>query len=114
MSSDGAAGSGAEGVPPQLLQHWVHSHEEDAGGVEVYRPVSHPFPPSRGRRGFRLETDGRVEYDAIGATDRPQHLVGRWTADGPGLRLQFDSDGIAPIEIEIVSLQGGKLEVRRR
>ncbi len=34
-----------------LLGHWIHSHEEDAHGVTVYRRKGYSFPPSRGRRG---------------------------------------------------------------
>ena len=37
---------------------WTHSFEEDADGIEVYRPTStFPFPPSRkGRKVLEFET----------------------------------------------------------
>ena len=34
-----------------ILGQWIHSHEEDAKGVMVYRPANYSFPPSRGRVG---------------------------------------------------------------
>ena len=31
-------------VPTALLQKWIHSFEEDADDVQVYRPESYSFP----------------------------------------------------------------------
>ncbi len=46
---------GMSDLPPELFQHWMHSHEEDSGDVQVYRPADYDFPPARGRRGFELQ-----------------------------------------------------------
>src|SRR5262245_50526487 len=36
-------------LPEEVFGRWVHSREEDAGGVRVFRPADYQFPPSRGR-----------------------------------------------------------------
>lgn len=69
---------------------WTHSFEEDADGIEVYRPTAtFPFPPSRkGRKVLEFGTDSG-EADGPGATltsmapgpdDRPRA--------GPAAQLQ--------------------------
>ena len=69
---------------------WTHSFEEDADGIEVYRPTAtFPFPPSRkGRKVLEFGTDSG-EVDGPGATltsmapgpdDRPRA--------GPAAQLQ--------------------------
>ena len=50
-----------------LCQHWVHSHEEDTETEMVFRPASHPFPRSRGRRSFELRPDGTFVEGPSGA-----------------------------------------------
>ena len=40
-------------LPSIIFRHWIHSREEDANGLEVYRPEGFDFPPSFGRDGFR-------------------------------------------------------------
>ena len=42
-----------------LLQRcWLHAHEEDSPGKEVFRPDTHPLPPARGRFGYEFRSDG--------------------------------------------------------
>ncbi|HEX2035642.1 MAG TPA: hypothetical protein VHS99_15815 [Chloroflexota bacterium] len=65
-------------APPALLRRWVHSREEDAGGVEVYRPQGFPFPPSFGRDGFELLADGTFILHDIGPADGVVEVRGRW------------------------------------
>ena len=72
-------------IPAEILcQHWVHSHEEDSATEMVFRPASHPFPRSRGRRSFDLRTDGTLIEGGPGPTDRRQESAGTWrlTEDG--------------------------------
>ena len=61
-----------------LLQHWIHSHEEDTDTEMVFRPASFNFPPARGRKGFELSPDGTLIDYRIGPTDRPR-LNGAFT-----------------------------------
>ncbi len=61
-----------------LCQHWVHSHEEDTETEMVFRPASHPFPRSRGRRSFELRPDGTFVESGPGPTDRRQESAGTW------------------------------------
>jgi hypothetical protein len=93
-------------LPPELFRHWVHSHEEDAGGVQVYRPAGYPFPPARGRRGFELKPDGEAVLYGPGPSDRPAATTGRWEPSGSG-RVR-----LAGSELEIVSVEPDRLTAR--
>jgi hypothetical protein len=100
--------------PADIVNHWVHSHEEDTPGVEVYRPAGYPFPPSRGRRGFDLRAGGQLIYNGIGKTDTVTTAKGNWSAEGSNrIRFQFDDEGMASQLFEIVSKEAGILKVRR-
>lgn len=60
---------------------WVHSHEDDSGNIEAYRPDSYKFPPSRGRRGFKiLKDNGFINYE-IAPTDGTVERKGRWEGE---------------------------------
>ena len=61
-----------------LERAWLHSHEDDTADETVYRPADYAFPPSRGRQGFELRSDGSCLETAIGPTDRPQEATGTW------------------------------------
>jgi hypothetical protein len=68
--------------PSCLVGQWMHSHEEDGGGDSVYRPSSHAFPPSRGRQGFELKSDGSCVYQGIAAGDGAAGEDCRWILAG--------------------------------
>jgi hypothetical protein len=93
-------------APPELLRHWVHSHEEDSGDLRVYRPADHDFPPARGRRGFELLPGGEALLYGPGATDRPEATTGRWSLSDSG-RVKLGGE-----ELEIVSVSPDRLTVR--
>jgi len=72
---------GREGnsLPPWAFQHWIHSHEEDRAGTEVFRSARYPFPPARGRTGFELKQSGEFIEFRIGSDDRlPEEVRGKW------------------------------------
>ncbi|QJD99425.1 hypothetical protein HH212_04785 [Massilia forsythiae] len=54
---------------------WTHSFEEDADGIEVFRPsASFSFPPSRRpRRTLAFGADGQVGLGTPGPDDRLRH-----------------------------------------
>ena len=77
-----------EAIDSSLLHKtWVHSHEEDADGLTVYRTPAFAFPPSRGRAVFTLRPDGGAETGHPGADDRTSRSGGRWELEGDLLRL---------------------------
>lgn len=65
-------------LPTTVFQHWIHSWEEDMEDIQVYRPSSYQFPPSRGRDGFELKANGEFILSGPGPTDRPQSITGTW------------------------------------
>jgi hypothetical protein len=93
-------------LPDAVFRHWVHSHEEDRGDLQVYRPADFPFPPARGRRGFELKRDGQVVIYGPGPTDKPEANTERWSAAGP------DRARVGDRQLEIVSLEPDRLTVR--
>lgn len=96
--------------PARLARHWVHSHEEDRGGLMVFRPGDYSFPPARGRQGFTLLEGGRTVVDAPGADDRPTSAAGRWRVQGG--HLSIEAPGWSG-EFEIESVEEDRLVVRR-
>jgi hypothetical protein len=103
-----------EELPTCILRHWVHSHEEDTADVQVYRPVSYNFPPSRGRRGFEFRAGGELVYYRIAPADGTLEALGRWTLEGPNrVRIDVEDDRIAPVTLEIVSCDDETLKVRQ-
>ena len=99
---------------PEICRRWVHSHEEDDGDAQVFRPSDHPLPPSRGRRCLDLRRDGSLLETRPGADDRAQGSRGRWTLVGDRLRLFPDAAAkTADRELEVVTLERDRLVVRR-
>jgi hypothetical protein len=92
--------------PPELFGRWMHSHEEDNGDVQVYRPADYPFPPARGRRGFEIKPDGGLVLYGPGPSDKPEATAERWSSAGAG-RLRLGDR-----ELEIVSVDSDRLTAR--
>jgi len=99
-------------MPRELFGHWVHSHEEDRAGEEVYRPLGWRFPLARGRTAFEIKPDGEfVEYGP-GPTDVSASHKGHWqavTAD----RIAVSMPGPKSYELHISSVGPDLLKVTR-
>jgi hypothetical protein len=96
-----------------LAGRWVHSHEEDSDEEMVFRPASHPFPPSRGRASFELRPDGSYVERAPGPDDRPVESEGHWSLAGQ--RLQLSADGDRPgHDWEVTAAEPDRLAVRKQ
>ena len=95
-----------------VVGRWVHSHEEDTDEELVYRPASHPFPPSRGRTSFELRPDGTYVELSPGPVDVPVESEGTWSLDGG--RLFVEGVGDRPGEAwEVTSAEGDRLTLRK-
>jgi hypothetical protein len=88
-----------------LEGEWVHAHEEDREGEMVFRPASHPLPPSRGRLRLDLKPDGTYLEHAPGPVDAPVASEGRWSLDGGTLAVGDRS-------WEVVAAEPDRLVVR--
>jgi hypothetical protein len=99
-------------IPSALTGKWVHSHEEDTDTQQVFRPASHQFPPSRGRRGFELRPDGSLIEGGPGPTDRTTTASGSWTSDGRELVFSSGPSG-SPRRYHIESVAPNKLVLRK-
>ena len=97
-----------------ILGHWIHSHEEDAEGMMVYRPASYNFPPSRGRRGLDFREGGELVYYGIGRADGSEQFSGSWVLEEPNrVRITVNSAQIQPFVWQVVSCNDQALKVRR-
>jgi hypothetical protein len=102
-------------LPPQIFKHWFHSHEEDTGDVEVYRPSDHTFPVSRGRTGFEIQPDGTFIQHDIGPSDVPQRVPGRWKAeDGRWIRVELNGAEQRSFTLTIIEVGDQVLKVVRQ
>ena len=68
-------------LPKDLIQHWVHSHEEDQNDMQAFRPEGFEFPPSRGRRALHFHEDGSITFHDIAPTDGLVKVEGYWYAE---------------------------------
>jgi hypothetical protein len=100
-------------VVASLQKHWVHSHEEDTETLNVFRPASFRFPPSRGRKSFVLMPHGKLVEHSIAASDGTKEVLGTWKLDDNNETLAFYSDASAkPMSVmRIVSVDKQKLVV---
>lgn len=104
----------AAGQLKQLERTWLHAHEEDQGEVQVYRPNTYAFPPSRGRTGFAFDHNGLFTQYDIAPTDGIEGRKGRWSAiSDHSLRITLDDKKDPDYTLEIVSLENDVLKVRR-
>jgi hypothetical protein len=101
-------------LPGELFRHWIHSHEEDRGGIATYRPEGYPFPASHGRAGFQMRPGGRVMQDVIAPADGTVQVPGQWRQVGPSrVAFRFASDRQPDYAFEIVSVDEAMLRLRR-
>jgi hypothetical protein len=97
--------------PAAIARHWVHSHEEDEGGTQVFRPADFPLPPARGRDALALDSDGTLRRSIPGPDDRSSQLpTGSWKLDGR--RLILRQEGGERKEFSIEGLASDKLLLR--
>jgi hypothetical protein len=96
----------------KLVGKWLHSHEEDTPDTMVFRPVTHSFPPSRGRRGFELRPDGTMVDQAIAPDDRRSSRQGTWQLTGNN-QLQLQPVDAGSSTMQVVQATQDKLVVRR-
>jgi hypothetical protein len=101
-------------LTPVVFRHWVHSREEDAGDLEVFRPEGFTFPPSFGRDGFEMRKDGRFVQDDVDPADGVVQVLGHWTAIGPErVSVSFDGAGREGYSFKIVAVDKSVLQVHR-
>ena len=93
---------------------WLHAVEEDSGGVEVYRPNTYAFPPSRGRTGFSLSADGTFRLYSIAPTDGLEEHQGRWELINKDLlRISFAGEQPEGFDLIVVSFTPELLKIRK-
>ena len=101
-------------LPKAIFRQWLHSREEDAGGVLVFRPKGFPFPPSFGRDGFEMSASGRYIVEEPGPADSPVTVTGRWKYLGERrVGVSFPGTVRAGFRFEIVSIDDSTLRIRR-
>ncbi|MTD15410.1 hypothetical protein GIS00_15845 [Nakamurella sp. YIM 132087] len=96
--------------PAELVGSWVHAHEEDHDGLQVYRPAGTPLPPSRGRSSFTLLADGGAALGSPGPDDRGATADGTWSLTGSVLAVR--TPGVE-LDLDVVTTAPDRLDVRR-
>ena len=84
---------------------WVHAHEEDREGEMVFRPPSHPLPPSRGRLVLDLMPDGTAIQIEPGPTDAPVDTHVDWSLDGDRLTVGDRGGTVASVDADRLVLR---------
>lgn len=74
-----------------LIQHWVHSREEQknpAAKEQIFRPAkSRKFPPSRFRKAYKFSEGGDCEWMFLDPADRHHLKPGKWEIDSGDKRV---------------------------
>ena len=96
-----------------LTGNWTHSHEEDEGDLQVYRPThGFAFPPGRrGRETLEFDAAGQMVQGTPGPDDR-QNRTGL-TSLGMN-RYSIDGGQRAGQIIEIIEAEPGLIKLRMR
>ena len=109
----GGVVSAQEKPPAEWINHWMHAHEEDVGGVKVYRQKDYKFPPSRGRTGFELKASGECTYYDIAPADGIKAVPGKWQIEGKDrIVLNFTDAKRQPLTLQVVSCDGKVMKVK--
>ena len=92
---------------------WTHSHEEDSGGVQVYRPTQgFVFPLSRrGRETLEVSSEGQILSGTPGPDDRQRLTKASMTALGMN-RFRLDGLGLSGQVIEMIETGPDILKLR--
>ena len=106
-----APAQGTAQIPSEMIRHWVHSFEEDASDMRVFRPSDFPFPPARGRESFELLPKGKCIHHPIGPADELVSLPGAWEMIAPD-KCRMSVKGTAPVDLKIIELSKEKLVVK--
>jgi hypothetical protein len=100
-------------LPAAIFRHWVHSREEDAGEVTVYRPSGFQFPPARGRDGIELRVGGDLVRHGPGPTDRSAASPGRWRAlSSTDVELQFEDAARTSKRFSVIEVNDRVLKLK--
>ncbi len=103
------------GLPGEIFRKWMHSFEEDMGGITVYRPGEFNFPRARGRDGIEFRPDGTFIDLTIGRGDASHGINGRWQEDESGrVRISFGDNVRQSRILEIVQIDANVLKVRQQ
>lgn len=100
-------------LPDGIYKAWLHSREEDKGGVKVYRPKDFKFPPARGRAGFEIKKGGEFVELAIAAADGTEKVKGKWKLAGKNkVEVTFPGTDRKGKTFEVVSCDGKVLKIK--
>jgi hypothetical protein len=96
--------------PTTVVGVWVHSHEEDHSGIQVFRRSGYGFPRSRGRASYELRSDGTLGGSRPGPDDRHVATTGTW--DLRGSKLTITSAGGSPLQYEVQSVDPDRMVLK--
>lgn len=99
--------------PDDLLQHWVHSREEDeATGGMVFRPAeSRTFPTSRFSGRYIFREGGECKWFFLAPDDAHYFKDGTWRLDEER-RLHIQQEDLL-VSFKVISLTRQALVVER-
>jgi hypothetical protein len=95
-----------------IFQKWMHSYEEDAGDLKIYRPSTFDFPLGWGRDGMTFNKDGGFLLHDIAPNDTMMHINGFWEATcKTRLEISFPSGEKEAFILEIKELNSKVLKI---
>ena len=99
---------------PELLNHWIHSYEEDNAGIMFFRPSSYNFPLSRGREGLEFLPGGEFHHHMIGTNDQIIVYQGNWLIRGKNIiSISYDNPDKESVQWEIITVTGAYMKIRK-
>ncbi|MGH8001668.1 MAG: hypothetical protein ACREPR_20145 [Brasilonema sp.] len=100
-------------LPPQIFKSWIHSYEEDAQDLRVYRPEGFQFPPARFREKLNFKENGEFILTVPADTDGDKEILGTWESSVQDkILVQFPNWEIEGFILHIISIEEEVLKVR--
>ncbi len=97
-----------------LYGRWLHAHEEDTNDEMVFRAATADLPPSRGRKGLELSSDGSYAEIRPGRDDRPESYSGTWGVEaGDWLVVEPGEGDASRRAMRIIAADGDAIVVRK-
>ena len=97
----------------RIVGSWIHAHERDHDGVQVFCSADEPLPPSRGRRRLKFNADGSFIEVQPGADDRSVEASGTYRLEGRKLTLYRASDASKVTYDAAINKAGKSMELKK-
>jgi hypothetical protein len=97
-----------------IQKHWVHYHEGDTPGTQVFKPFDFDFPLSRGREAYHFQSNGKLTFYRIAPNDLIEPSNGKWTLlNDTTIRIEYIGNEYPATELILIDVSPDRLIIRK-